>query len=45
MFKSVVEKEIREIICSPKFVVSFAVCTVLILLAFYMGAANYRANR
>lgn len=45
MFKVIVEKEIREIIGSTKFAISFAVCAVLILLAFYMGATNYKVSR
>ncbi len=45
MFKTLVEKEIREIIGSTKFAISFGVCAVLILLAFYMGATNYKVSR
>jgi ABC-type transport system involved in multi-copper enzyme maturation permease subunit len=45
MFKVLVEKEVREIIGSTKFAVSFGVCAVLIILAFYMGAMNYKSSR
>ena len=45
MFKTIIEKEIREIIGSTKFAISFGVCAVLILLAFYMGATNYKVSR
>jgi ABC-type transport system involved in multi-copper enzyme maturation permease subunit len=44
MLKLVIEKELRDIITSTKFTVSFASCAVLILLAFFMGAAGYRAD-
>lgn len=45
MFKLVVEKELREIIGTTKFAVTFAVCAVLILLAFYVGARNYQVSQ
>lgn len=45
MFKTIVVKEIREMIGSAKFVFSFSVCAALILLAFYVGARNYQVNR
>ncbi|NUM80125.1 ABC transporter permease subunit [bacterium] len=45
MFKIILLKEMRETIGSAKFVFSFSVCTVLILLAFYVGARNYQVNR
>lgn len=43
MFKLVVEKELRDIIGSTKFAITFGVCALLILLAFFMGARNYNA--
>lgn len=43
MFKLVVEKELRDIIGSTKFAVTFGVCALLILIAFFMGARNYNA--
>ncbi|MEZ4701891.1 MAG: ABC transporter permease subunit [Rhodothermales bacterium] len=42
MFRLIVEKELRDLIGTPRFAVTFGVCSLLILLAFYMGAENYR---
>ncbi len=44
MLRLLIDKELREIIGSTKFAVSFGVCSVLILLAFFMGARNYQAS-
>ncbi|MEE9441898.1 MAG: ABC transporter permease [candidate division Zixibacteria bacterium] len=44
MLKVIIEKEIRDIIGSLKFVISFSVCAVLILLSFYVGATNYKIS-
>ncbi|HMK39881.1 MAG TPA: hypothetical protein VK569_11100, partial [Bacteroidota bacterium] len=44
MLKLIIGKELRDIITSTKFTVSFAACASLILLAFFMGAAGYRAD-
>lgn len=44
MIKLIIEKELREIISSTKFAVTFAVCAVLILLSFYVGAKNYKVS-
>ena len=44
MLKLLIEKELRDIIGSTKFTVTFAVCAVLILLAFYVGARNYQVS-
>jgi ABC-type transport system involved in multi-copper enzyme maturation permease subunit len=44
MLKLIIEKELRDIITSTKFTVSFAACAALILLAFFMGAAGYHAD-
>ncbi len=44
MLRLIIEKEIRELIGSTKFVVSFAVCSVLIILSFYTGSKNYSAS-
>jgi ABC-type transport system involved in multi-copper enzyme maturation permease subunit len=44
MLRIIIEKELREIINSTKFAVSFAICAFLILLAFYVGATGYRTN-
>lgn len=42
MFKIIFEKEIREILGSTKFAITFAVCSLLIILSFYVGAEGYR---
>ncbi|MEM6648500.1 MAG: ABC transporter permease [Bacteroidota bacterium] len=42
MLKLLIAKELREIIGTTKFAVTFAVCAVLLLLAFYVGARNYQ---
>jgi len=44
MFKIILDKELREIIGTTKFAVTFGVCAVLILLAFYVGARNYQIS-
>lgn len=45
MFKIILDKELREIVGTTKFAVTFGVCAVLILLAFYVGARNYEVSR
>lgn len=42
MFTLLLKKEIRDILNSPKFSVLFGMGSLLILLAFYMGARNYQ---
>ena len=44
MLKLIIEKELREIIGSTKFAVTFGVAATLILLAFYAGAKNYQVS-
>ncbi|MFA8344291.1 MAG: ABC transporter permease subunit [Rhodothermaceae bacterium] len=44
MLKILIEKEFREIIGSRKFVYSFAVCSFLIILTFFVGVKNYEVN-
>jgi ABC-type transport system involved in multi-copper enzyme maturation permease subunit len=44
MLQTIIHKEIRDLLGSTKFIVTFGVCVVLILLAFYMGASNYRSG-
>ncbi len=41
MLKTIIEKEIRDLIGSTKFVATFGVTALLILLAFYAGAKNH----
>ena len=42
MLRLLVERELREIARSPKFLVTFVVCSFLILLSFYLGGRNYK---
>ncbi len=44
MIKLIIEKELREIIGSMKFAVTFGVCSILILITFYVGAKNYQVG-
>jgi ABC-type transport system involved in multi-copper enzyme maturation permease subunit len=44
MLRLIIEKELREIVGSTKFSVSFGVCSLLILLAFWAGAAGYQTE-
>ncbi len=45
MLRTIIEKEARDLLTSTKFVASFLACTALILLAFYVGATNYKISR
>ena len=45
MLRLLVEKEVREIFGSLKFVITFSACAALIILSFYMGAENYTLSR
>ncbi|NND72383.1 MAG: ABC transporter permease [Rhodothermales bacterium] len=45
MLKLIIEKELREILGSTKFVVTFSVCATLILIAFYVGGRSYDVSR
>ncbi|MGB2867378.1 MAG: ABC transporter permease [Bacteroidota bacterium] len=42
MIKLIIEKELREIIGSTKFAVTFGVSSILIILSFYVGGRNYQ---
>ena len=42
MFGVVFEKEMRDLLGSTKFIFIFAVCAVLIVTTFYVGARNYQ---
>lgn len=44
MLRVIIEKEIRDLAGSPKFILTFAVCATLIVLSFFIGAANYNAS-
>lgn len=41
MLKTIVGKEIRDLIGSTKFAITFGACAVLIVAAFYAGGARY----
>ncbi len=42
MFITLVQKELRAIILSPKFVGTFAVCSVLIIISIFTGISEYK---
>lgn len=42
MLVHIIEKELRDIVGSAKFAVTFSIGTALILLSFYTGAQNHR---
>jgi len=44
MIRLIVEKELKDIIGSTKFAVTFGACAVLILLAFYVGGRNFQVG-
>ena len=43
MFATLIEKELKSIILGPKFVATFIVCSILILLSIFIGVQEYRA--
>jgi ABC-type transport system involved in multi-copper enzyme maturation permease subunit len=43
LFRTLVERELRGIFASPRFVATFAVCSLLVLLALLSGTVQYRA--
>ncbi|MFC2161257.1 ABC transporter permease subunit, partial [Acidobacteriota bacterium] len=44
MLRDIIAKEIQDTIMSPKFVFTFLLCTILILLSVYTGINNYQAE-
>jgi ABC-type transport system involved in multi-copper enzyme maturation permease subunit len=42
MFSTLIKKELRAIILSPKFASTFGICTILILLSVFIGIREYR---
>ncbi|MGD9158730.1 MAG: ABC transporter permease subunit [Desulfobacteraceae bacterium] len=44
MLKLILYKELREIIGSTKFAVTFGICSILIILAFFTGIKNYQTG-
>jgi ABC-type transport system involved in multi-copper enzyme maturation permease subunit len=45
MLRDVITKEIQDTIMSPRFVFTFLLCTILILLSVYTGINNYLADQ
>ena len=45
MLKTIVEKEIRDLIGSTKFAITFGACAFLIIASFYAGGARYDLYR
>ena len=45
MFRLIVAKELKEILSSTKFAMTFGVCSLLIVLAFFLGARGYHVGR
>ena len=45
MLRDIIKKEILDNITSPKFVFTFLLCTILILISVYTGVANYSAEK
>lgn len=44
MLRLLIEKEIREMIGSPKFVITFGVCAFLIVVSFYVGGVRHKLH-
>lgn len=44
MLKHLVYREIQDTVSSPKFVFTFLLCTILILISVYTGISNYQAE-
>jgi len=44
MFSTLIEKELKSIITGPKFIGTFVVCSILILLSVFIGIQEYRAT-
>ncbi|NLD37540.1 MAG: ABC transporter permease subunit [Desulfatiglans sp.] len=43
MLGTLIEKELKSILLSPKFVAVFSVCSILIILSFFLGIEDYKA--
>ena len=44
MLSTIIGKELKSIISSPKFVITFAACSIMILLSVWVGIEDYRAG-
>jgi ABC-type transport system involved in multi-copper enzyme maturation permease subunit len=42
MITSLIQKELKHVLLSPKFTTTFAVCSLLLLLSVYIGIREYR---
>ena len=42
MLATLIQKELKNILLSPKFVATFAVCSILLLLSVYVGIQEYQ---
>ncbi len=45
MLKVIIEKEIRDLISSTKFIITFGACALLIMIAFYVGTTRFNLNQ
>ena len=45
MLKVIIKKEIQETLISPKFVFTFILCSILVLLSVFMGITAFRAEQ
>jgi len=45
MLWEIIKKEVHEIVISPKFIFTFILCTILILLSVVMGISNYKVDQ
>ena len=45
LFRLILEKELRDVIGSARFAMTFGVAALLVILTFFIGAKNYLADR
>jgi ABC-type transport system involved in multi-copper enzyme maturation permease subunit len=45
MLGTIINKELKSIVSTPKFAVTFAACSILILLSVWVGIQDYRAGQ
>lgn len=45
MLRIIIEKEIRDLISSTKFIITFGACALLIITSFYVGSARFNLNQ
>jgi ABC-type transport system involved in multi-copper enzyme maturation permease subunit len=44
MLRTLIEKELKAILLSPKFIAVFTVCSILIIMSIYIGIRQYKAS-